>query len=104
MRFTRDKIKLTFFLFFSFLSCFFPFNSCFLLYTQDIGGPSFYYGNALNHCTSGFIATSGYCRRLEYDECITIFFRICWHATKSSKHMEKAIGYMKSKKFESFSE
>jgi hypothetical protein len=83
-----------FLLFISFVFCFF--NSHFLLYTKILVVLVFIMA------MHWFIATNNYCTRLEHDECITIFFRICWHATKSLEHMERQIGYMKSQNFESF--
>ncbi len=75
MGFTCEKTKVTFLPFFSFC-----FASFFLLHTQwmnigqDTNDLSFYYYNALSHCTSGFIATSSHCTTLEYDECIVVLF------------------------------
>jgi len=41
---------------------------------QNTNDPSFYYDNALSHCTSNFIATSTHYTTLEYDECIVVWF------------------------------
>jgi hypothetical protein len=65
---------------------------------QDTNDPSFYYDNALSHCTSGFIATSSHCTTLEYDECIVVLFsedvdmplrvQNIWKYEKTTKYME----------------
>jgi hypothetical protein len=71
---------------------------------QDTNDPSFYYDNALSHCTSRFIATSSHYTTLEYDECIVVLFleyvdmpprvQNIWKYEKAIKYME--INFLKA--------
>jgi hypothetical protein len=74
---------------------------------QNTNDPSFYYDNALSHCTSSFIATSSHYTTLEYDECIVVLFseyvdvpprvQSIWKYEKTIKYME--INFLKAFEF-----
>ncbi len=88
MGFTCERNKVTILPFFSFcFASFFLQHTQWMNILQDTNDPSFYYDNALSHCTT-----------LEYDECIVVLFsedvdmplrvQNIWKYEKTTKYME----------------
>ncbi len=66
----------------------------------------FFYGCALNDCTSGCIVANSYWTTLEYDECNVIFHGVCWNGIRvhNTWKYEGAVGCMKNQFLGSFYE